>query len=146
MQKDKEMLRKKILEEMTVDYSEVLEQDFDLAKQFIRLAKDGNVEILIKEKISGEEKILLYLIGKLYAKEAGLVATDEVGNNEFIEKLGIPLGSLLPWLKNLRDNNEIRQVKHERYTYHAIPINLVDKTLKTIMGKVKKTVGSEKSE
>jgi len=141
MQNDKENLRKKILEEMTVDYSKVLEENFDLAKQFIRLTKDGDIEILVKNKVTGLEKILLYLIGKLYAKEAGLASTDEVGNEELMKSLGVPLGSLLPWLKSLRDENKIKQIQRERHTYHTIPINLVDKTLKEIEKKIKKATG-----
>ncbi|MFX0210117.1 MAG: hypothetical protein ACFFDT_29315 [Candidatus Hodarchaeota archaeon] len=137
MQSDKENLRKRILEEMTIDYSKVLEQNFDLARQFIRLTKEGDVEVLVKEKVTGEEKIRLYLIGKLYAKEAGLTSTEDVGNQEFMDNLGIPSGSLLPWLKSLRDENKINQVKRERHTYHSIPIGLVDKTLKVIEKKIK---------
>jgi len=138
-QNTKENLKKKILEEMTVDYAKALEQNFDLAKQLVRLTKDGEVEILVREKVSGQEKILLYLIGKLYAKEAGLTSTGEAGNKELMEKLGIPLGSLLPWLKSLRDENRIKQFERDRYTYHSIPINLVNRTLREIMEKVKKT-------
>lgn len=138
MQSDKENLKKRILEEMTVDYSKILEQNLDLAKQFIRLAKEGNVEILVREKVTGEEKILLYLIGKLYAKEAGLTSTEDVGNQEFMDSLDIPSGSLLPWLKSLRDENKIKQIKRERFTYHLIPVSLVGKTLKAIEKKIKK--------
>ena len=137
MQNDKENLRKRILEEMTIDYSKVLEQNFDLARQFIRLTKEGDVEILVKEKATGEERIQLYLIGKLYAKEAGLTSTEDVGNQEFMDNLGIPSGSLLPWLESLRDENKIKQVKRERHTYHSIPIGLVAKTLKVIEKKIK---------
>ena len=72
-QKENE-LKKRIIEEMTVDYSNALEKIFDLAKQFIRITKDGKVFILFKDKLSGKEQILLYLIGKLYAKEAGFTA------------------------------------------------------------------------
>jgi hypothetical protein len=143
MQDDKENLRKRILEEMTVDYSEVLEQNFDLAKQFIRLSKEGDIEILVKEKVTGEEKILLYLTGKLYAKEAGLAPTDEVGNEELLKNLGVPSGSLLPWLKSLRDEAKIKQISRERYTYHSMPINMVEKTLKEIEEKLKKTEGTK---
>jgi len=137
-QADRERLKKRILEEMTVDYSRVLEQNLDLTKQFVRLAQNGDVEVLVREKLTGPEKILLYLIGKLYAKEAGLTSTDEVGNNELIEKLGMPSGSLLPWLKGLRDENKIKQIERERHTYHSIPINQVERTLKEIMRKVQK--------
>jgi len=135
-QPDKERLKKKILEEMTVDYSRVLEENFDMAKQFIRLAENGDVEILAKEKLTGVEKILLYLVGKLYAKEAGLTTTDEVGNNELMENLGMPQGSLLPWLKGLRDENRIKQVERDRHTYHSIAINQVERVLKEIMKKL----------
>lgn len=138
-QSDRERLKKRILEEMTVDYSRVLEQNLDLAKQLIRLAENGDVEVLVRERISGPDKILLYLIGKLYAKEAGLVSTDEVGNNELMEKLGMPSGSLLPWLKGLRDENRIKQIERERHAYHSIPINQVERTLKEIRKKFQKT-------
>lgn len=131
-------LRTRIAGEMTVSYSSALEKNFDLAKQFIRITTEGKVDILAKEKLSGEDKILLYLIGKLYAKEAGFTATAEVGNKELLDELGIPEGSLLPWLKELRDGNKIKQVRRGRYTYHVIRINLVERTLKSVEGKIKK--------
>ena len=79
---EKEGFKKRILEEMTVDYANALEKNFDLAKQFIKITQEGKVDIdeNIKDKISGKEKILLYLIGKLYAKEAGFSPTDDVSN------------------------------------------------------------------
>lgn len=133
-------LKKKIIEEMTVGYSNALEKHFDLAKQFIRITKDGKVDILFKEKLSGKEQILLYLIGKLYAKEAGFIATDDVGNKELMDELGIPGGSLLPWLKGLRDKNKIKQIKKGRYTHHVIPLNLVERTLKNVERKIKRSI------
>lgn len=143
MQADKEDLRKKIIQEMTVDYSRVLENNFSLAKQFVRLTKEGDVEILVKDKVTGQEKILLYLIGKLYAKEAGLTSSDEVGNEEFLENLGMPQGSLLPWLKGLRDENKIKQIQRNRHTFHTIPISLVGETLRQIDKKLRKEFGGK---
>lgn len=133
-------LTKKIIEEMTVDYSNALEKNFSLAKQFIRITKDGKVDILAKDRLKGKEQILLYLIGKLYAKEVAFAATDNVGNKELMDELGIPEGSLFPWLKDLRDENNIKQVKKERRVYHFIPINLVERTLKSIEKKISKSV------
>ena len=132
-------LRKRIMEEMSVDYSSALEKNFDLAKQFIRITKEGKIDVLVKDKLTGKDNILLYLIGKLYAKEAGVVTADDVGNKELMDELGITEGSLFPWLKDLRDENNIKQVKKERYVYHFIPINLVEKTLKSIEVKIKKS-------
>lgn len=135
---NRDALRKRIVDEMTVDYSSALEKNFDLAKQFIRITKGGKVDILFKERLTGKEQILLYLIGKLYAKEAGFNSTDDVGNKELMNELGIPKGSVLPWLKSLRDNRKIKPLKKGRNTHHNIQINAVEKTLKGIEKKFKK--------
>ena len=133
-------LKKKILEEMTVDYSNALGKNFDLAKQFIRITKEGKVDILIKDKLSGKDQILLYLIGKLFAKEVGFIVTDDAGNKELMEELGVPKGSLLPWLKELRDKNKIKSIKKGNYSYHVILINMVERALKSIERKIKKSI------
>jgi hypothetical protein len=139
MTKDKERdLRKKILEEMTVDYSNALDRYFDLAKQFIKITKEGKVDILHKDKINGKEQVLLYLIGKLYAKEAGFISIENVGNKELMEELGIPIGSILPWIKDLKDNKKIKPIRRGRYIHHSISINLIEKTLKNVEKKLKK--------
>jgi hypothetical protein len=135
MERNEGNLKKRIAEEMTVEYGDALEKNFDLAKQFIRITREGKVDILVKDKLTGEERIRLYLVGKLYAKEAGLAATGEVENKELMDELGIPKGSLYPWLKALRDRNMIKQVGKER---HVIPMNLVERTLKSIEEKLKK--------
>ena len=138
-------LRKRIGDEMTVGHSGVLERSLDSAKQFIRITKDGKVEVLPEEQLIGTDRILLYLIGKLYAKEAGFADVDDVGNKELMEELQIPEGFLLPWLKELRDENKIKQserersvyyTKRERYVLYSIPVNLVEATLKSIKDKL----------
>ena len=125
--------------EMMVDYASALEKNFDLAKQFLKITSEGKVDLHFKEKLTGKQQILLYLIGKLYAKEAALVETNDVVNKELMGELGIPEGSLLPWLKDLRDKKKIKQIKSGRYTYHSVSINLVEKILKEIEKKVKKS-------
>jgi hypothetical protein len=132
-------LKQRISEEMIIDYSGALDKNFDLAKQFIGITKAGKVDIRVKDKVNGEEQVLLYLIGKLYAKEAGFTPVEDVPNKELLEELGVPEGSLLPWLKNLRDTNKIKQLKRGRYTYHLIPPNLVERTLKSIERKIGKS-------
>jgi hypothetical protein len=125
-------LKKRILEEMTVETSGVLAKNFDLAKRFVRVTKTGKVEVLIKDKVTGQEQILLYLIGKQYAKEAGFLTTNAVSNKELMDELGIPEGSLWPWLMFLRKSPGIKQVKEEKQVFHFIPINLVEAVLKSI--------------
>ena len=135
-----EELKKRIQEEMTVDYSNSLEKHFDLAKQFVRVTKEGKIDVIIKDKLGGKEQLLLYMIGKLYAKEAGFSQTDDVGNKELMDELGVPKGSLLPWLKELRDNNKIKQVKRGKNVHHVIPISVIEKSLKLIEKKIQKSV------
>jgi len=118
------------------DYSGALERNFELAKQLLRVTREGKVTVLFKEDLTGEERIILYLIGKLYAKEGGFVEKHEVDNKELMDELGIPKGSLLPWLKNLRDKRTIKQIKTGRNVFHTVPINLVEKTLKNIEEKL----------
>ena len=131
-------LKRKIIEEMTVDYGSALEKNFELAKQLIRITKDGKVDVISKDRLIGKECILLYLIGKLYAKEAELNPTDDAGNKELMDELGIPKGSVLPWLKELRDENKIKTTAKGKYTYHTIALNVVEKSLKEIFRKVSK--------
>lgn len=131
-------LKRKIIEEMTVDYGSALEKNFDLAKQLIRITKDGKIDVLFKDKLTGTENISLYLIGKLYAKEAELTPINDAGNKELMDELGVPRGSVLPWLKDLRDENKIKTITKGKYTYHTIALNVVEKTLKEILNKVSK--------
>ncbi len=131
-------LKKRIIEEMTVSHSSALEKNFELAKQFVRITKDGKVDVLIKDKVTGTEEVLLYLIGKVYAMEAGLAPTYEVGNKELMNELGVPSGSLLPWLKDLRDDNKIKTINRGKLTYHTVALNILERTLKDIQKKTSK--------
>ena len=74
----------------------------------------------------------------MYAKEAELATTDDVGNQELMNELGIPKGSLLPWLKDLREENKINQIPRGKYTYHTIALNVLERTMKEINKKVNK--------
>ena len=135
MTKDNKDLRQKILDEMRVDHANALERNFELAKQFIRITSEGKVDVLVKDRLIGTQQILLYLIGKLYSKEANLAPTEFVGNKELTEELGIPMGSLLPWLKELRDQNKIKSPKTG---FHQISASLIEKTLNDIEKKINK--------
>lgn len=121
---------------MTIKHSQILSQNFDLAKQYVRLREDGFVEVLVRDKLPGKDQILLYLIGKMYAKEAGLVTDENVGNSELLDQLGFPEGSLFPWLKELRDTNQIRQLKRENNVYHTVLPPKVHEILTTIQKKL----------
>ena len=106
MQKDKKItLKEKILKEMVSDYHNILDKNFNLAKNLIKVTKNGKIEVIDKESMNASNQILLYLIGSLYAKEAGLSEYGDAGNHELQDELGLPKGTILPALKDLRDNN-----------------------------------------
>jgi len=131
---DENGLKEKIRNEMTVDYSNVLEKNFELAKRFIRITQSGTVDVLVKDKLPGKEKILLYLVGKLYAKEAGMTNVEYATNKELSNELGIGMGSVLPWLKVLRDAHKIKAVKNG---VHAVSISAVEGILESIEKRLK---------
>jgi len=134
-------LKSRILQEMVVDHSGTLERNLDLAKRFISITTAGKVEIVCKAKLIDKEKILLYLVGKQYAKTAELAEREHVGNKELANELGIPHDTIRRRLKDLRDEKKISQLKEGKHVFHCIPENLVQRTLKAIEEKhVKKSV------
>jgi hypothetical protein len=144
---EEDELKTKILAEMTVDHSDALEKNYALAKQFMRITKEGKVDVIVKDRVGGTDKIALYLIGKRYAKRADLATTEYVKNIELCNELGIIQNSLLPWLKTLRDSNIV--VPGERdgnESQHTIALNAVERTLKDISKKLKGAKSEEKPE
>ena len=126
---EKSSLKEKILEEMIVDHQNLLEKYFNLAKRFISITSQGSINIMSEEKYPIEEKILLYLIGKIYAKEAGLTLTEEVGVKELMDNLGILKGTIYPVIKRLRDKKKIIQRREGKLTYITIQLNILGNIL-----------------
>ncbi len=87
---------------------------------------------VLSELMEEQEKILLYLIGKLYAKEAEFITEEDVGNDELMSELGIPQGSVLPWLKDLKGIKKIKPVRRGRFVHHVISANMIEKILSSI--------------
>jgi len=133
----KESLKAKIINEMMTDYKSALEKNFQIAKQFIKITIEGKVEVLFTEKLSTENKICLYLIGKAYTQAAEFSATNEATARELMDDLGIIKGSFYPLIKRLRDKNKIDQIRRGKYTYFSIPSNLIERTLLQINKKIK---------
>ena len=129
MNQKNETLKDKILKEMTVDHSNALEKNFELAKRFINITPEGKVDVKIsKDKLQNNDLILLYLAGKLYAKEAGTTETELTSNDELKNELGLASGSVLWSTKNLRDNHLIKTSGGK----HTILINRLEKALNDI--------------
>lgn len=128
-------LKKKVEEEMSVNYEDALERNFDTAKLFIGITSTGKVDIKVKNELINDDIVALYLIGKQYAKVAGKAETDEVSNKEIMDELGMPLGSAVSSLKRLRDSGKAMQLKEG---VHKIKPNTIEPILIAIKNKLSK--------
>jgi len=129
-------LKDKIRAEMTADYGTALERCFQDAKLLFRLSDQGQVEVLYRDKITVEEAVMVYLIGKCYSKEAGYSGTEKVSNQELMDELGKPEGSILPTLMSLRKSNKVKQDKQSKPTTHQALLNAIEPTLSSIRKKL----------
>ena len=122
-------LKEKILTEMV--YDDLIELNVDIAKRFIKLL--GNKIIIINNMLfTGKEKILLYLVGKLYSQEAGLISNVNVTSKELINNLEICKNSFYVYIKRLRTLGLIRQDKSRKINKYYIPRYLVGKIFEII--------------
>jgi hypothetical protein len=88
-------LKRKIREELMVGKKSVLEDNLPKAKKVLVLSEDGEVDLLVdKSDLTNRQLIALYMVGKAYAKEAGLVETEVVTNEELVDKLGLSYNSV----------------------------------------------------
>ena len=128
-----ENLKEKILAEMTVDHADALEKNFETAKNLIRITSKGKTDVLEKNQFATREQILMYLIGKLYAKESELSDVNGADRTELMTELGLPGGTVDPILKKLSDERIIEKNKEgEGATQYSVSINRIEKLLKEI--------------
>lgn len=121
--------KERILQGMVVSHSDSIERMFEIAKKYIGVTETGKTEIKKKEGLKGQDLIMLYLIGRLYAKKANLSDSEFVDNQELIDELGVPIGSLLPWTKILRDEKKIERGNDDKIKGHKIKLNVVESFL-----------------
>jgi len=132
MSDNKKDLKSRILDEIIVNYKTVLEKNFDLVKEFIRVTKSGHVDVLIKEQLIIEDKILVYLVGKLYAKEAELTELGEADRKELMNELGISENSIGSILSGLKNKGMLNTRKEGSKSYVSIKINMIESFLNSI--------------
>jgi hypothetical protein len=130
-----DQFKDKILKEMVADQKNALERNFELAKKFIEITSEGKVNVLVNShpKIDAKDSLVLYMIGKLYAKEAELCNSETVSNGELMKELGLPDGTVRRTLKELRDSNKIIQISPG---IHTIKSNLLERFLNEIDQKI----------
>ena len=130
-------LKEKIAGEMKTDYYSVLENCFDIAKTLFNILDNGAIDVIHRDSLSIPDQLVVYLIGKAYAKEGGLSEFADAGNKELLKELSLSEGSLLPSIKRLRDKKQIMTLRRNGYTFHNVPLRNIDSILKEIAKKVK---------
>jgi hypothetical protein len=131
-----DQFKDKILKEMVTNQKNALERNFELAKKFIEITSEGKVNVIVNPhtKIDAKDNLVLYMIGKLYAKEAELCESETVSNGELMKELGLPDGTVKRSLKELRDSNKIIQISPG---IHSIKSNLLERFLNEIEQKIR---------
>ncbi len=99
-------LRDWIRSEMTMEKPDILTQVKQRVARLLGVSSDGKVAFRISDdqagRLGADEKILLYVMGKLYAQAAGYTETDSVSNAELQRELGMPEGTVRAKLTGLR--------------------------------------------
>lgn len=98
-----------IRKELTVDIESELSKYKDKVKSLVSLAPSGEV-ILKRSSLKAKEKILIYLVGKAYAKVVGY-SENTATNKELIDALHLPEGTVKHNLFQLRNEGLILSVK-----------------------------------
>ena len=92
--------------ELLANEGDELNSNKERVKQFIRLTPDGNV-IVNNKQLTSRLQIVLYFIGLAYAKAAGLREDDTASNKEIADRLGFPVGTVHPKIKELREDHSL---------------------------------------
>jgi hypothetical protein len=86
---------------MTVDVENELSKYKEQVRDLIQLTPNGDI-ILKQTDLTAKQKIVIYLIGKVYSKAAEYSKTETATNKEFTETLGLPEGTVKFTLFDLR--------------------------------------------
>jgi predicted transcriptional regulator len=103
-------LKKWIEDEMTVDVESELLKHKEKVKNLVQLTKTGDV-ILKQTDLTAKQKILVYLIGKVYCKAADYTKDETATNKELIETLGLPEGTVKNSLFDLRNEGIVNSLE-----------------------------------
>ncbi|MBN2095491.1 MAG: hypothetical protein JW727_05565 [Candidatus Aenigmarchaeota archaeon] len=130
-------LAEKIKAEMITTHEDALERGYDMAKRLVGITMKGLVDVKEKDRLSGKEKIMTYLIGAQYSKRAGLRESAAVSNEELCTEMGLPQGSVLPWTKMLREEGVIESepLSDGKRMGHVIKANQIERKLKELIQK-----------
>lgn len=111
---------------MVVDPPSVLRDERERAAKVVGVSRDGSVIPQNGDDRTAKEKILACYIGAHYSAEAGYRDEPVVENQEFIQGLAMPKGTVNPRVKELRDDRLIEPVENGK---HTLPLVNLTKAL-----------------
>ncbi|MCX7998245.1 MAG: winged helix-turn-helix domain-containing protein [Leptospiraceae bacterium] len=103
-------------------------------KRIVKIKKDGEPVIVCDtRKLSQNEQIVCYLIGKFFAKQLGLSKSDSASNREISETLGIKEKVVAARLKDLRDDGIVEQIVRGEHKISTVKLEeFLDRVLEKI--------------
>jgi len=137
--KDAISLEERIKGELYLNRADALAKHFLTVKTLLRIRpEDGGIHLLTPEVLSGKLRVLTYMVGKLFAHAADESHKGRVGNEELVRELGIRMGSLLPYLKRLRDEGFIAAQLEGKRSFHSVRLSCLDKAMECIVSSLAK--------
>lgn len=126
-------LEDKINDEMVVDAESFLEEHFDQASELFRIFEDGNVDIKDDfEDATWRERILIHLIGQMYAYEGGRAEKPTLPYDYFYARLDVDDSTVRSYMNELDDDLIVKK-DDESGEWKLVPDNL-PKALSRIEG------------
>jgi len=99
---------------MTVDDSSIMMTHKESVSRLVSLSNDGKVILLKDRKLfSSRQLVVLYLLGKLFAKVANYSTSRAAVNSEIAYELGVPKGTVGRCLMELREMGHVRPSQDE---------------------------------
>lgn len=103
-------LKDRIEEEMVVDTTSILDEQFDTAKQYFKIFRDGTTDITEEYKNdSWRNEVLIYLIGQRYGFEADKVERPSLPYEYFYSRIDAGDSTIRTYFNQLQDERIVRK-------------------------------------
>ena len=132
-----EALTEWVRSHMTLEKPDLLLQVKERVAHLLGVSTDGTVAFRLEahqlSRLTSGDRILLYMLGKLFAQAAGYASDDTVTNSELQTHLGMPEGTVRGQLTTLRRE---RWVNPSEAGKHSLAKNRISEVLGSIEKKV----------
>jgi len=128
--------RELIIRELVCAKEDVMKDLVARSKRYLNLLEDGSIYLTNETRdFSQGDRILLYLIGKWFACQAGLSERDDAAYAEISDQLSMPMGTVKGTTHRLI--NDCLLQKTDKGAFRVV-YGRIDDIINEIEGKVKK--------